>query len=150
MIERVMLASWGDMDFNAHMRNTAFLDKSADMRLTFFSTHGMPIEQFVRIGIGPVVRRDDVEYFKEVRLFEEIRVTIAAAGLSEDGARFVIRNEFFKMDGTLAARVISSGGWLDLNARRLVVPPAPLQAAMRLMPKTEHFTVLPSLEPKTP
>ncbi len=141
-----MLATWGDMDFNAHMRNTAFLDKAADMRLTFFAAHGMPIAEFVRLGVGPVVRRDEVEYFREIRLFEELRVTIAAAAMSEDGARFVIRNEFFKMDGVLAARVLSSGGWLDLAARRLVVPPAALLEAMRQMPRTEHFSELPPLK----
>lgn len=147
MFERIMVAAWGDMDYNAHMRNTAFLDKSADMRLAFFSTHGMPMAEFLRVGIGPVVRKDEIDYFKEVRLLEELRVTIAAVGLSEDCARFVIRNEFFKMDGTLAARVISSGGWLDLAARKLVVPPVVLQEALRLLPQTEHFAQLPSLKP---
>jgi acyl-CoA thioester hydrolase len=29
MYEKKLLAGWGDMDFNAHMRNTAYLDKSA-------------------------------------------------------------------------------------------------------------------------
>lgn len=142
-----MLATWGDMDFNAHMRNTAFLDKAADMRLLFFTSSGLPIAEFVRLGIGPVVRKDEVEYFREVRLFDELRVTIAAGGLSDDGARFVIRNEFFKADGALAARVVSSGGWLDLRARKLVVAPERLLAAMRLMPKADPFTVLPSLAP---
>ncbi|MGE3473951.1 MAG: thioesterase family protein [Vicinamibacterales bacterium] len=150
MFEQTMLATWGDMDFNGHMRNTAFLDKSADMRLAFFSAHGLPMDEFLRLGIGPVVRKDEVEYFREIRLFEPIRVTIAAAGLSEDGARFVIRNEFFRNDGTLAARVISSGGWLDLSARRLVVPPAGLQEALRTMPRTEHFSVLPPLKAARP
>ncbi len=28
-----MLATWGDMDYNAHMRNTAFRGKSADLSL---------------------------------------------------------------------------------------------------------------------
>ena len=96
MFEKRMLATWGDMDFNGHMRNTAFLDKSADIRLMFFAEHGLPIEHFVRLGIGPVVRKDDIEYFREIRLLEEMRVTLATAGLSEDGARFVMRNEFWR------------------------------------------------------
>jgi acyl-CoA thioester hydrolase len=28
---------WGDMDFNAHMRNTAFLDRAADGRMMYFA-----------------------------------------------------------------------------------------------------------------
>jgi acyl-CoA thioester hydrolase len=41
MYERTLFASWGDMDFNGHMRNTAYLDKAADVRLMFFAAHGL-------------------------------------------------------------------------------------------------------------
>ena len=140
-----MLATWGDMDFNAHMRNTAFLDKSADLRFMFFAEHGLPIDAFLRLGIGPVVRKDEIEYFRELRLLEEIRVTIAASGLSDDGARFIIRNEFWRADGELAARVTSAGGWLDHTLRKLVVPPDTLQAALRQLTRTDDFQVLKSL-----
>ena len=141
-----MVATWGDMDYNAHMRNTAFLDKSADLRLMFFAEHGLPMHECLRLAIGPVVRKDEIDYLREIRLLEEMRVTIAAAGLSDDGARFIIRNEFFRMDGSLAARVTSSGGWLDHRARKLVVPPEALQGAMRVMSRTDDFAVLPSLK----
>jgi acyl-CoA thioester hydrolase len=150
VFEKRMLATWGDMDFNGHMRNTAFLDKSADARLMFFAEHGMPIEEFVRLAIGPVVRSDNIEYFKEIRLLEEIRVTLSAAGLSDDGARFLLRNEFWRADGSLAARVTSSGGWLDHKSRKLVVPPAVLQAALRVLPRTENFQLLKPLGSPVP
>ena len=149
MFEKHMLATWGDMDFNGHMRNTAFLDKSADIRLMFFAEHGLPIDEFVRLGIGPVVRKDDIDYFREIRLLEEMRVTLSAAGLSDDGARFLMRNEFWRADDSLAARVTSSGGWLDHRARKLVVPPEALQAALREVPKTDDFQVLPPLGSRT-
>ncbi|HZN04369.1 MAG TPA: thioesterase family protein, partial [Candidatus Polarisedimenticolia bacterium] len=93
MFEKRLVAGWGDMDFNSHMRNTAFLDKSADVRMMFFSENGFPMEEFLRRRIGPVIRRDELEYFKEVRLLEELRVTLVMAGLAEDGSRFLIRNE---------------------------------------------------------
>ena len=48
--ERTAIAGWGDMDFNAHMRNTAFLDKAADVRMMFFAEHGFPMEEFLRRG----------------------------------------------------------------------------------------------------
>ena len=145
MYAKQMIACWGDMDFNGHMRNTAFLDKSADIRLMFFADHGLPSEEFVRLGLGPVVRSDQLEYFREIRLLEQVRVTLAAAGLSDDGARFLIRNEFWRADDTLAARVTSSGGWLDHKARKLVVPPASLLAALQFFPRTDDFQVLPPL-----
>ncbi|MFD0739551.1 thioesterase family protein, partial [Lysobacter koreensis] len=84
MFEKRLIAGWGDMDFNSHMRNTAFLDKSADVRMMFFAEHGFPTHEFARRQIGPVVRKDEIEYFKEIRLLEEFRVTLAIAGLAED------------------------------------------------------------------
>lgn len=71
-----------------------------------------------------------------------MRVTLAVAGLSEDGARWILRNEFFRVDGKLAARVTSLGGWLHLDARRLAPPPPTLLEALRALARTEDFEVL--------
>lgn len=146
MFERRLVAGWGDMDFNSHMRNTAFLDKSADVRMMFFAANGFSMEDFIRLNLGPVITKDELEYFKEVRLLEELRVTLCVRGLAEDGSRFLMRNEFWIASGDqLAARVTSAGGWLDLNARRLAVPPEALVAALRLLPRTDDFQLLPSI-----
>jgi len=139
-----MIAGWGDMDFNAHMKNTAYLDKSADVRMMFFSENGFPMAEFSRLKLGPVIMKDEVEYQKEVGLLQEITVTMAIAGLSPDGSRFQIRNEFFRSDEKLCARVTSTGGWLDLSARKLVAPPAVLLSALLTLEKTTGFLVLPS------
>src|SRR5262245_7540991 len=112
--------------------------------MMFFSENGFPMEEFVRRRIGPVIRRDELEYFREIRLLEEMRVTLMIAGLAEDGSRFLIRNEFWRADGTLSATVTSAGGWLDQNLRRLVAPPETLLAALRLLPRTNDFQQLPS------
>lgn len=144
MYEKTFVAGWGDMDFNSHMRNTAYLDKSADIRMMFFSENGFPMAEFVRLRIGPVIMKDEVEYFKEVGLLETLKVTLGQAGLSEDGSRFLLRNQFYKTDGKLVARVTSAGGWLDLAARKLVVPPEALFQAMQSLTKTDDFQVLAS------
>lgn len=142
MFERTMLAGWGDMDFNGHMRNTAYLDKSGDMRMQFFAGNGFPMREFASLQLGPVVQKDEIEYFREINLLDEIRCTLAMAGMADDGSRWLMRNEFFRPDGKLAARVTSAGGWLDLGARRLVAAPPPLLAALRLIPVTTDFQPL--------
>ena len=144
MYSKTLFAGWGDMDFNAHMKNTAYLDKSADVRMLFFAEHGFPTAEFSRLRLGPVVRKDEVEYHREVGLLQEILITLALAGVAADGSRFVLRNEIFRADGTLCARVTSAGGWLDLAARRLVAPPTPLLAAMQSLDRTPDFSELPS------
>jgi acyl-CoA thioester hydrolase len=141
---RTFLVRWGDMDFNAHMRNTAYLDMSADTRMLFFQEHGFTMREFERLRIGPVVRRDEVEYFRELRLLETVTVSFSLAGLSGDASRMRLRNEFTRQDGQLAAKVTTTGGWLDLAERRLISPPAALAEALRSLPRAEDFQELSS------
>jgi len=140
--ERTLYARWGDMDFNGHMKNTAYLDASADLRMMFFASQGFSMREFERLRFGPVIMRDELEYYRELRLLEPVRVTLAAVGVSEDGTRFRLQNEFFREDGQKAARVISSGGWLDLAARKLKTPPDELRRLMDVMPRVENFAFL--------
>ena len=144
MYTKTLYAGWADMDFNSHMKNTAYLDKAADVRQMFLIEHGFPVEEFMRLKIGPVVMKDEVEYFKEIRLQQQIKVTYALAGHALDGSRFLLRHEIFRPDGELSARVTSTGGWLNLTGRKLVAPPPALLSAMNSLEKTSDFIVLPS------
>jgi acyl-CoA thioester hydrolase len=88
--------------------------------------------------------KDEISYFKEVLLLDQMTVTLGSAGLSQDGSRWLLRSEFFRGDGKLAARITSSGGWLDLTARKLVTPPPALLAAWQALYQTDDFVELPS------
>ena len=132
------------MDFNSHMKNTAYLDKAADVRQMFLIENGFPVEEFTRLRIGPVVMKDEIEYFREIGLQQRINVTYALAGHALDGSRFFLRHEIFRPDGELSARVLSAGGWLNLDKRKIVAPPPALFAAMDSLEKTDDFVVLPS------
>jgi len=144
MYQKILYAGWGDMDFNSHMKNTAYLDKAADVRQMFLMENGFPAEEFMRLRVGPVVMKDELEYFKEIHLQQKITVTYALAGHSEDGSRFLLRHEIFRPDGKLSARVTSTGGWLHLDKRKLIAPPPKLFAAMNSLERTDDFVVLPS------
>jgi acyl-CoA thioester hydrolase len=144
MYTKKLYAGWADMDFNSHMKNTAYLDKTADVRQMFLIEQGFPMEEFVRLRVGPVVMKDEVEYFREVGLQQEITVTYLLAGHATDGSRFLLRHEIFRSDGKLAARVTSAGGWLSLDERKLIAPPPALLAAMNRLDRTSDFVVLSS------
>lgn len=144
MYVKRLYAGWADMDFNSHMRNTAYLDKAADVRQMFLAEHGFPVEEFLRLKIGPVVMKDELEYFKEVGLQQTIDITCTLAGHADDGSRFILRHEIFRSDGALSARVSSTGGWLNLAERKLIAPPDALLMAMNALERTSDFVVLPS------
>lgn len=102
------------------------------------------MSEFSRLKLGPVIRKDEVDYHREVELLQEITVTLTIAGLSQDGSRVLMRNEFLRPDGKLCAKVTSAGGWLDLSVRKLVAPPQSLLGALQSLPQTGDFMVLPS------
>jgi acyl-CoA thioester hydrolase len=140
---KVFLAGWATMDFNGHMANTSYLNLAADVRMAFFAEHGFPPSEFRRLALGPVVRKEELEYFHEIGLHETVTVTYALLAMSVDGARFVIENEVWSADGERAATVRSTGGWLDLRARKLVAPPPALLAVFALVPRAPGFAELP-------
>jgi acyl-CoA thioester hydrolase len=134
---------WADLDSNGHMANTAYLDACVDTRLGYFATRGFTPGDLARHGIAPVVRRDEVDYYRELRLGESYSIDLELAGTSHDGSRFRLRNRFRKEDGTLTAEVVSTGGWLDLRSRRLARPPEPIRDALLALPRSEDFEELP-------
>ena len=115
LFSRKFHVRWGDVDFNAHMRNTAYLDISADVRMMYFDENGFSMKKFEQLQIGPVVMKDEIEYFREMRLLERIAVTLTLNGLSKDASRFCLRNEFFNRQKRLVAKVLTTGGWLDFR-----------------------------------
>jgi len=142
MYEKTLYAGWRDMDYNSHMANTAYLDRAADVRMMYFSENGFSADEMLRLKIGPVVMKDEIEYFREVRLLQELRAGLSLAGLAPDGSRFMLRNEFAHANGKRCAVVTSTGGWLDLSARKLIVPPDALRDAMAALPRAEGFCEL--------
>ena len=136
--------AWAHLDGNGHMANTAYMLLAIDCRFHYFASRGFAPTQFSRLRIGPVVRNDSIDYFRELHLLQEVRVSLRCAGLAPDASRFRIVNDFNLEDGTLVARVTSVGGWFDLDARRLIVPPENLAEALRALERTADYAQLPS------
>ena len=144
IFEKTFHVGWANVDFNGHLGNTSFLDLAVDVRMFFFAENGFPIQEFQRRRFGPVILKDEISYFKEMYLLDKIRITFQGAGISEDASRFKIRNDFFREDGKLAARLTTTGGWLSFETRKLIVPPTELADAMKSLARTEDFEIFQS------
>lgn len=132
------------MDWNSHMANTAYLNKVVDARVLALADKGFPVDELIRLRLGVVIMKDELEYKREIMWMEEIDITFSLAGLAPDGSRFRVRNEVRRTNGELAARITSTGGFLDLDARKLVAPPPAVHTAYRSLPRTEDYAELPS------
>ena len=115
-LSRRFLAGWADMDWNSHMANIAYLKKVVDARVVALAERGFPLEEFARLRLGVVIMKDELEYKREVKWMEEIDISFSLAGLAPDGSRFKVQNEVRRTNGDLAARIVSTGGFLDLDA----------------------------------
>jgi acyl-CoA thioester hydrolase len=144
VFEKHFQVGWRDVDPNGHVANMAYLGYAVDTRVGYFATCGFPPTEFSRQMVGPVIKSDYAEYFREVLMLENIRVTNENGGDSEDGSRFRVVNSIDKEDGVLACRVVSIGGWLSLKGRKLIEPPEILRSAWMSLPRTEDFEELPS------
>ena len=142
--EETFRVAWAHLDGNGHMANTSYMLMAIDCRFHYFASRGFTPADFTAHRVGPVVRQDTIDYHKELHLLQPVRVNLMLAGLAPDGSRFRIVNEFRREDGVLAARVISTGGWFDLAARKLIAPPGQLATAMSELEHTPDFETLPS------
>src|SRR5690606_21030279 len=114
---------------------------AAQVRVSFFTDHGFPIDEFVKLQIGPILFREETQFLKEVGMNEIITIDIAISGMREDGSRWKIVHQIFKANREKAAIITVEGAWMDLIRRKLVAPPETLQHMISKLPKTENFQV---------
>ena len=61
---------WSDLDANGHVNYAAYIDAAGDLRYRFFSQHGFPPEEFLKLGMGPIYTAIHAQFLREVRMGE--------------------------------------------------------------------------------
>lgn len=136
---------WGDCDVNGHVRNTVYDEYGIETRIGYFADQGFGVPQMREHHIGPVVLRMEIDYLRELDLGETITVDVRDLGTSPEGAKWRLGHEIRKADGTVAARIVLTGAWMDLAARKIVPPPPALAAAACAVPRDPRWEALPPL-----
>jgi acyl-CoA thioester hydrolase len=135
---------WSEIDLNGHLRHTVYGDYAVDVRVHFLSEHGFTMQRLREAGIGPVILRDETRYLKEVLLGETVTVNAQLAGISDDSSHWIFQHEVMKSNRRRAAVLRVEGGWLDLQRRRLVAPPAGFEGLLEGLTHTEDYARLPT------
>ncbi len=125
---------WADMDPNGHMRHSAYADYAADQRVAVLASWGYDVKRFAQLRLGPILFREETKFLKELGIGEEIRVDGQLVSVSADGSRWTIVHTIYNAAGRVAATVTVDGAWLDLDRRKLTVPPAGLAASFASLP----------------
>jgi acyl-CoA thioester hydrolase len=123
---------WAELDPNGHMRHSAYADFAADQRVVWLASEGFDMKRFAELRLGPILFREETKYLKELHGGEQIRVESRVTGGTPDGGRWTIEHTIYKADGRVAATVTVDGAWLDLDRRKLTLPPPELAKALAI------------------
>lgn len=139
MYQKKITATWAQMDANAHLKNTAYSEFATHTRLSFFAENGFPPKNLAKLQVGPVILREEVFYYREVHLLENLKVDCALYKATKDFRKFHFLHHIYKENGKLAAKLTLDALWLDLKIRKPIAPPEELFKVCQLFPKTEDF-----------
>ncbi|MFF2550552.1 acyl-CoA thioesterase [Nocardia sp. NPDC058058] len=115
-----------ELDINGHLNQAVYLQYAEHARWEMLRAAGTPGEKLVAAGIGPVVLENNIKYFRELHLGDE--VTVSCEFEWQGGKVFTMRQLIRKLDGTVSAELTVIAGIMDLKARKLVSDPG---AALR-------------------
>ena len=110
-----------DLDPNGHVRGPAYLECADHARWEWVRAAGLPIDELLGSGVGPVNLETTIRFLHEMRTAEPLDVTVTPVW--GDGRTSRVTQELRRLDGTVVATVASVGGLLDLEQRRLVTDP---------------------------
>jgi acyl-CoA thioester hydrolase len=133
---------WSDIDQNRHLRHSAYYDYGATARIACFSQHGLTNLKFEELHIGPILFREEAIFKKEIKFEDRVSIDMVVTKATPDFARWSIRHQLFKEDGTLAAVLNLDGAWIDIIKRKLATPDEYVQNIFDDFPKAEDFRII--------
>lgn len=133
---------WSDFDPNRHMRHTAYNDYAAEVRVRFFQEHGLSINEFAKLNLGPVLFKEETSFLREIHIGENITVKMELEGVSEHIERWKFKHEIYNEKGVLAAEIKVYGAWIDLLKRKLAAPPKKFVDMFNDLPKSKDFEII--------
>jgi acyl-CoA thioester hydrolase len=132
---------WADLDPNGHVRHSVYYDWGAMCRVAYLERQGVGLHWMTRNAIGPVIFREEAKFLRELRFGDELTIDLRLAAASPDGRKWRMVHRIFRGE-ELTATVELDGAWLDLRARKIVVPPVEMVRALDHLGRTEDFAVL--------
>ena len=130
---------WSQVDANRHLRHSAYADFATQARSNMLKEYGLTLEDFAKKQIGPILFREELHYFREVRLDDYIYVDVQVAALDPQSGRFSIVHQLYKSDDTLAATIHIDGAWLNLLTRKRCSIPEAWLAILEQLPKSNEY-----------
>lgn len=131
---------WADLDPNFHMLHSKYYDFGAHMRTRCLIEHGFTPEVMRKLGIGPILFREECTFRRELQFADKVEIDIALTASRRDMSRFSFRHHIYKNEEHLAAVINVDGAWIDQVKRKLTgLPPDLAKHFLDVVPKSEDF-----------
>jgi acyl-CoA thioester hydrolase len=138
---------WADLDPNGHVRHSVYYDWGAMARIAYLDGRGVGLAWMAKNQIGPVLFREEARFLHEVRWGDQLQIDLSLAAASNDGRKWRMRHRILR-GADVVTTIEIDGAWLDLRARRIVVPPDDIVRAFAGVARADDFAVLPSGKPQ--
>lgn len=127
---------WSQLDANMHLRHSAYADFAAQARLELLEKIGCGMKEFAKFKIGPILFREELLYFKEVRAGDTIKDTCEISKVYDNPSKWSFVQHLYKGDDVKAATINVDGAWIDLEKRKLATLPEELLKLFESIPKS--------------
>jgi acyl-CoA thioester hydrolase len=108
------------LDSFGHVNNAQYLVLFEEARWEMITSRGYGLQEVQETRVGSVVLECSIEFKRELKLREEVRITIRVVEFSKKTLK--IRHEIIKSDGKVAAVGLFTIGCFDMEARKLISP----------------------------
>lgn len=129
---------WSDLDPNFHLRHSAYYDFGAYVRICYLTENGLPITLMEEHRFGPILFREECTFRREIRLGDEVTISVELLKARQDFSRWSIQHQLVK-NGQLAALLVVDGAWMNVDARKLTILPEIARPSFESMPRAENF-----------
>jgi len=137
--EKSIEVRWSDCDPNRHVLHSSYYVYGAHTRIRFFADNGFGAKEMEKQNIGPILFKEECSFIKELKPDDTIMVNLLKGEISKDGARWVLHHEIFNQQSEKCAHITIKGAWIDLNLRKLAVPPIGLVKILQELPEGESY-----------
>ncbi|MEZ4796841.1 MAG: acyl-CoA thioesterase [Flavobacteriaceae bacterium] len=133
---------WNDIDANKHLGNSTYVEFMSHTRMAFLTSYGLSLDVINDLGLGPIVFYEQVYYFKEIGLDDNIRVSLEVIGHSKDGRFVKIEHNFYNDEGKNLAYAEMLFSWMNLDTRKLGKVSEFLLNKIESFPRAKSFKYL--------
>lgn len=109
------------LDVFGHVNHAKYLELYEQARWDWMASYNLSLADIHRLQVGPVILNVNLDYRREVLARQTLCIHTRVADYQKK--IFTLAQEMRLPTGEVASTLKITGGMMDLNARKLVMPP---------------------------